>query len=92
MHVFGCTQDQVRKRVGFTGNVQTTDEPDVARPSRLHRRDTPHHLKNKRIVATFDKDKVASIIAQVFQINACFLSHSITACLCVKEVACFLKY
>lgn len=58
-------QEQVRKRVGFTGGVQSADKPDVERPSRLHRRDTPHHLKNKRIVATFDKDKVASIIAQV---------------------------
>lgn len=36
------------------------------RPNRLHRRDTPHHLKNKRInPAQLDKDKVASIIAQV---------------------------
>lgn len=34
-------------------------------PNRLHRRDTPHHLKNKRIHSTLDKDKVASIIAQV---------------------------
>lgn len=59
-------QEQVRKRVGFTGGVQTTDDADAARPNRLHRRDTPHHLKNKRINATIDSDKVASIIAQVF--------------------------
>ncbi|XP_076629824.1 scribble planar cell polarity protein isoform X2 [Colletes latitarsis] len=37
---------------------------DSNRPNRLHRRDTPHHLKNKRIHTTVDKDKVASIIAQ----------------------------
>ncbi|XP_076302880.1 protein lap4-like, partial [Lasioglossum baleicum] len=37
---------------------------DSNRPNRLHRRDTPHHLKNKRIHATVDKEKVASIIAQ----------------------------
>ncbi|XP_076374423.1 scribble planar cell polarity protein isoform X3 [Megalopta genalis] len=37
---------------------------DANRPNRLHRRDTPHHLKNKRIHAAVDKDKVASIIAQ----------------------------
>ncbi|XP_026668333.1 protein lap4 isoform X9 [Ceratina calcarata] len=36
---------------------------DSNRPNRLHRRDTPHHLKNKRIHAA-DKEKVASIIAQ----------------------------
>ncbi|XP_029045611.2 protein lap4 isoform X3 [Osmia bicornis bicornis] len=37
---------------------------DSNRPNRLHRRDTPHHLKNKRIHTTVDKEKVASIIAQ----------------------------
>ncbi|CAK9795349.1 Protein scribble homolog [Anthophora quadrimaculata] len=37
---------------------------DSNRPNRLHRRDTPHHLKNKRIHAAVDKEKVASIIAQ----------------------------
>lgn len=41
-------------------------EGDGSRPNRLHRRDTPHHLKNKRINSqTIDQDKVASIIAQV---------------------------
>lgn len=38
---------------------------DSNRPNRLHRRDTPHHLKNKRIHTAIDKEKVASIIAQV---------------------------
>ncbi|XP_076477256.1 scribble planar cell polarity protein isoform X4 [Bombus vancouverensis nearcticus] len=37
---------------------------DSNRPNRLHRRDTPHHLKNKRIHTAIDKEKVASIIAQ----------------------------
>ncbi|XP_043268433.1 protein lap4 isoform X3 [Venturia canescens] len=37
---------------------------DSGKPNRLHRRDTPHHLKNKRIHTSIDKDKVASIIAQ----------------------------
>lgn len=64
VHVLGV-QEQVRKRVGFTGGVHATDDADAARPNRLHRRDTPHHLKNKRINATIDRDKVASIIAQV---------------------------
>ncbi|KAF2368896.1 PDZ domain [Trinorchestia longiramus] len=43
------------------------DERREVRPSRLHRRDTPHHLKNKRISTankTADLEKVASIIAQ----------------------------
>lgn len=38
---------------------------ESGKPNRLHRRDTPHHLKNKRIHGSIDKDKVASIIAQV---------------------------
>lgn len=64
----GCVQEQFRKRVGFMGSVQiTTDDvsSESARPNRLHRRDTPHHLKNKRINMAIDRDKVASIIAQV---------------------------
>jgi len=34
---------------------------------RLHRRDTPHHLKNKRINQQVDKERVASIIALALQ-------------------------
>lgn len=70
-------QEQLRKRVGFRGSVSTnttttttttSDDATVSessRPNRLHRRDTPHHLKNKRINVAIDRDKVASIIAQV---------------------------
>ncbi|XP_031338228.1 protein lap4 isoform X1 [Photinus pyralis] len=60
-------EEQVRKHVGFMKNIVVNDEPDASKPSRLHRRDTPHHLKNKRIISTFDKDKVASIIAQALK-------------------------
>lgn len=36
------------------------------RANRLHRRDTPHHLKNKRIQsAGSDREQVAQILAQV---------------------------
>ncbi|XP_023245294.1 protein lap4 [Copidosoma floridanum] len=37
---------------------------ESGKTNRLHRRDTPHHLKNKRVHTNLDKDKVASIIAQ----------------------------
>ncbi|KAK9878834.1 hypothetical protein WA026_003669 [Henosepilachna vigintioctopunctata] len=58
--------EQYLRHVGFSEGA-TSGDGDV-RPSRLHRRDTPHHLKNKRInSAPIDKDKVASIIAQVIQ-------------------------
>ncbi|KAK6629848.1 hypothetical protein RUM43_003668 [Polyplax serrata] len=53
------------KHVGF--NVESNGKEDPPRQSRLHRRDTPHHLKNKRISSQVDCDKVASIIEQVMK-------------------------
>ena len=55
-------QEEGEKHVGFEVEYE---EYAGARPNRLHRRDTPHHLKNKRINANIDHNKVASIIAQV---------------------------
>ncbi|XP_015597928.1 protein lap4 isoform X3 [Cephus cinctus] len=58
--------DDLQRHVEFS----VTEEPDnegggdAGRPNRLHRRDTPHHLKNKRIHTSIDKEKVATIIAQ----------------------------
>lgn len=61
------------KHVGFLvedaeeseGGGEDSEEP-TERHGKLHRRDTPHHLKNKRIsTRTSDLEKVASIIAQV---------------------------
>jgi len=44
------------------------DEEGVSdEKQRLHRRDTPHHLKNKRINQQVDKERVASIIALALQ-------------------------
>lgn len=38
----------------------------LTQKSRLHRRDTPHHLKNKRVhTSLMDKDKVETLLAQV---------------------------
>ena len=40
-----------RRQVGFVSDgAEADDEEPVERHTRLHRRDTPHHLKNKRIV------------------------------------------
>jgi len=55
-------QEEGEKHVGFEVGYE---EDSGARLNRLHRRDTPHHLKNKRINANIDHKKVASIIAQV---------------------------
>ncbi|XP_071512746.1 protein lap4-like isoform X5 [Panulirus ornatus] len=60
------------KHVGFSIESENAEVPEEGqesneRPSRLHRRDTPHHLKNKRIspaTKSADLEKVASIIAQ----------------------------
>ncbi|VEN53925.1 unnamed protein product, partial [Callosobruchus maculatus] len=59
---------QHERRVGFDAATASPQASDRGGPGggRLHRRDTPHHLKNKRITpVAVDKDKVASIIAQV---------------------------
>ncbi|XP_076307315.1 protein lap4-like isoform X2 [Tachypleus tridentatus] len=51
------------RRVGFTSD--TEDQPE--RHNKLHRRDTPHHLKKKRINRANEKEdqeKVASILAR----------------------------
>ncbi|XP_012271241.1 protein lap4 isoform X3 [Orussus abietinus] len=58
--------EDVQRHVEFSISEGTDGEGggDPGRPNRLHRRDTPHHLKNKRIHPGIDKDKVASIIAQ----------------------------
>uniref|UniRef100_A0A0A9X9P8 PDZ domain-containing protein n=1 Tax=Lygus hesperus TaxID=30085 RepID=A0A0A9X9P8_LYGHE len=56
--------DEQEKHVEFEVDPSVADDGPY-RPTRLHRRDTPHHLKNKRInqSAQLDKDKVAAIIA-----------------------------
>lgn len=77
--------------MGFIGGIPAADDVDpVARPSRLHRRDTPHHLKNKRITTTVDKDKVASIIAKVYYFVSFF---SCTCWVCRSNlVRSFFKF
>lgn len=46
-------------------DANNEDTYESNKPNKLQRRDTPHHLKNKRIHTAIDKEKVASIIAQV---------------------------
>ncbi|XP_043213961.1 protein lap4-like isoform X2 [Amphibalanus amphitrite] len=64
-------QPPERRQVGFVSDgTEADDEEPVERHTRLHRRDTPHHLKNKRIVTNkVDQEKVASIIAEALQRN-----------------------
>lgn len=79
-------QDDIEKHVGFCPELggeksgASVVDSDVSgqggnqgQPMRLHRRDTPHHLKNKRInpsTKSADLEKVASIIAQVGDLYA----------------------
>lgn len=61
-------EDIAGQRSSGGGEGGESDDEANQRPSKLHRRDTPHHLKNKRISTankTADLEKVASIIAQV---------------------------
>lgn len=46
-------------------DASNDDACEGNKPNKLQRRDTPHHLKNKRINTAIDKDKAAAIIAQV---------------------------
>lgn len=69
MHVL-LTRAGAAKVVGFVQERHVGFDDSAlegARPNRLQRRDTPHHLKNKRInqLLTLDNDKVAAIIASV---------------------------
>ena len=48
---------------GGEGEAEELDN----RAQRLHRRDTPHHLKNKRVNQAVDKERVATIIAAALQ-------------------------
>lgn len=56
--------EDVQRHVEFSIAEDSNSEDACDKPNKLQRRDTPHHLKNKRIQAV-DKEKVASIIAQV---------------------------
>ncbi|KAL6262507.1 hypothetical protein P5V15_005306, partial [Pogonomyrmex californicus] len=58
--------EDVQRHVEFNivEDANNEDVCDSNKPNKLQRRDTPHHLKNKRIHTTVDKEKVASIIAQ----------------------------
>ncbi|XP_018050047.1 PREDICTED: protein lap4 isoform X5 [Atta colombica] len=64
--------EDVQRHVEFS-IVEDTNNEDVCdsnKPNKLQRRDTPHHLKNKRIHTAVDKEKVASIIAQALMKKA----------------------
>ncbi|XP_028047401.1 protein lap4 isoform X4 [Monomorium pharaonis] len=57
--------EDVQRHVEFNVvDANNEDVCDLNKPNKLQRRDTPHHLKNKRIHTAVDKEKVASIIAQ----------------------------
>ncbi|PHT96508.1 hypothetical protein BC332_34566 [Capsicum chinense] len=57
------------RRVGFDFDGVPLSTVEDCKPNRLHRRDTPHHLKNKRVNRASDSDsdrnKVAAILSNV---------------------------
>ncbi|CAG0892323.1 unnamed protein product, partial [Cyprideis torosa] len=55
--------DEGERRVGFSDDVP--HEVDGQKQSRLHRRDTPHHLKNKRInTSKVETERVAFMVQE----------------------------
>ncbi|XP_018372032.1 PREDICTED: protein lap4 isoform X4 [Trachymyrmex cornetzi] len=64
--------EDVQRHVEFSivEDANNEDICDSNKPNKLQRRDTPHHLKNKRIHTAVDKEKVASIIAQALMKKA----------------------
>jgi len=62
--------DHEQTAVRFNVEEEEEETGDVeldTTAQRLHRRDTPHHLKNKRVSQGVDKERVATIIAQALQ-------------------------
>lgn len=60
----GNEDDENDRRVGFQDDPYGyADQDDVKRPVRLQRRDTPHHLKNKRVQHGVT-DKTAHLIIE----------------------------
>ncbi|KAM7362442.1 scribble planar cell polarity protein isoform 11-T13 [Cochliomyia hominivorax] len=58
--------DQSERRVGF--QVEGDEEDDFRkRPPKLHRRDTPHHLKNKRVQHCISNKKDHEILTNALQ-------------------------
>uniref|UniRef100_A0A0A1XP83 Protein lap4 n=1 Tax=Zeugodacus cucurbitae TaxID=28588 RepID=A0A0A1XP83_ZEUCU len=53
--------DDAERRVGF--QVEGEDDDFYKRPMKLHRRDTPHHLKNKRVQHNLTDKKSNEILA-----------------------------
>ncbi|CAL4058825.1 unnamed protein product, partial [Meganyctiphanes norvegica] len=63
----GGSEEEEEEKEEECGSEEGRDTAAEERPSKLHRRDTPHYLKDKRIstkTRTQDLEKVASIIAQ----------------------------
>ena len=59
------------RHVGFSSDTDLDDPQSDKSEGKLRRRDTPHHLKNKRICNTISKDdaeeKVRAILAATTQ-------------------------
>ncbi|CAD6994874.1 unnamed protein product [Ceratitis capitata] len=53
--------DESERKVGF--QVEGEDDDFYKRPMKLHRRDTPHHLKNKRVQHNVIDKKSSEILA-----------------------------
>ena len=65
---FNITENDAENNHQEAAGGGDDDDAGGEEKQRLHRRDTPHHLKNKRINnKQVDKEKVATIIAQALK-------------------------
>lgn len=76
----------IEKHVEFTddlNNNNNEDNKEYNQQQKLHRRDTPHHLKNKRIInknndsITLDV-RFSRIFISYFYFLICFLANYVT--------------
>ncbi len=67
VHTLNLSFQEHERGVKFNVEEEDGYPPGAGEKQRLHRRDTPHHLKNKRINQQVDKEKVATIIAQALK-------------------------
>lgn len=57
--------EDTQRHVEFSIMDEGRGDSEPGKPNRLHRRDTPHHLKNKRVNASLSKEYVALLSEQV---------------------------
>ena len=76
----------IEKRVEFTDDLNDNeDEKEPSHAQKLHRRDTPHHLKNKRILNKNNDSAVIDVLK-----TSCFCSSSFIQLISFSSKLCHI--